>query len=163
MCIAFPIGCSRSTFWFCGIMSYFVRPLCERGYITIYFVDNSLFELSSHGLPSSPVDCEAISSYIEQLMGRFGFTRQTDKGGWGSGTTRLSHLGAIIYCQLMWFEVMPWKALCVKEITQEGCGNRRLVSVRQLWSFCVLCISWSMARPWSWFHTRALLESLARE
>lgn len=71
---------------------------CGRENLTLHYVPDFLFVPSPHGRPSSLVNYETASLYIEQPFDRLGLERLSEKGCWGSGVTRISHLGVIIDC-----------------------------------------------------------------
>jgi hypothetical protein len=108
-------------------------------------------------------DCWAASKRVEYLLRRLGIARHPDKGTWGSGATRLVHLGVVFDTKIMASFVPKKKVHQMRQMAgsllrQVGNGRRW---AGELATFCGIAISLSLAVLFARFHTRALYHALA--
>ncbi len=159
-CIALPFGWGRSPLWFTRFMAPLLQHLrSELHYRALGYLDDFLISPSETGRVARKRDCTRARQAIDKELSELGLTRHPDKGEW-SGSTRVEHLGVLVDTEEMKFFVVPHKierarAMARKLIAEARHGSG-WVSRRRVASFVGLCVSLTLAMPFSRFYTRSL-------
>jgi hypothetical protein len=164
-CLALPFGWGRSPLWFTQIMKPVVRALRNKGWRMLVYLDDFLVVPSLAGKLARPRHCKRAKAWISRLLDRLGVARHPTKGEW-TGATRVEHLGFIVDSIEMRFYLAPRKIQKVKALPQvlknQVALGRRWVDAAKLGSFLGLCVSLTLAFPFSRFYSRSLYNDLSR-
>eukprot|EP00173_Palmaria_palmata_P001948 Plantae.Rhodophyta-Palmaria_palmata.ctg21756.p1 GENE.Plantae.Rhodophyta-Palmaria_palmata.ctg21756~~Plantae.Rhodophyta-Palmaria_palmata.ctg21756.p1 ORF type:complete len:142 (+),score=3.04 Plantae.Rhodophyta-Palmaria_palmata.ctg21756:155-580(+) len=106
-CLALPLGWGPLAAVFCQFLRPFVSHFRrELGYSLLWYLNDFLLSPQGDGSPES---CLKVSRKIQARMDKLGRLRHATKDVWGSGTTRLEHLGFLIYTEQMKIQVTQKK------------------------------------------------------
>ena len=125
----------------------------------LVYLDDFLIAPTRHVVESRIGHCTRAKKTIEKLMRQMGLTRQPTKGEW-TESTLVEHLGVTIDTMKMSFYIAPRKVEKVQDLAKlllsSVWSGRRLVKVRTRHHFCGVCVSLTLAMPWTRFYTRDL-------
>ena len=162
--LVLPFGWTRSGYWFCRLVGRFwTKVKKHRGYRVCSYVDD--FAVApSMGRHSTQGDCIKASRYLDGHLLRYGLTRHSTKGVWGSGSQVVQHLGFVIDTVRGTFEVPAAKLDKIEMgarrlLRMAQCKSRR-VPMKELSSFIGRAQSLRLAVPDTAFRLRASYVSL---
>lgn len=164
-CIALPFGWTRSPYWFCHLLSpvtrYMRSALCCR---VLQWIDDYLLVPGTGSVPSTSEDCSQLCQILDGLFPRLGLLRHPEKGVWGSGVTRLEHLGVVIdTVQFRYFitdEKLRTLQKKARHLLQTAARSRRWVRENVVRTFTGGAISQLVPIPLARFFTRGLYDDL---
>lgn len=167
-CIALPFGWTASPFWFVKLLSpltrYMRRELLLR---VLVWLDDYLIAPGDGSLPSTAQDCIMASRTLDSLFERLGLLRHPGKGVWGSGSTRLEHLGLVIDTEAFRYFIAPSKLRNLREMANSlrhtARQRSRWVRENVLMSFCGSAVSQLVPLPLARFFTRSLYDALKKD
>jgi hypothetical protein len=150
--------------WFTQLMLPMVRKPRQQ-YRVLAYLDDFLICPVKAGRVSSMRHCRKATQVIDKLLSSLDLTRHPTKGEWVE-STRVEHLGCVIDSDRMRFYIAPRKIAKVHgiapDILRQARQGRRWVSRDRLRSFCDVCVSLSLAMPFSRFYTRSLFDDMIR-
>lgn len=107
--------------------------------------------LISSGKGGSAQSCEEASIWIQNLMEKLGLRIHATKGIWGTGTTKLDHLGHTVNTTEMKFIVTEKKQKKMRGVANKLLDQSRVgncyVSAQVLASFCGKYVSLTLTVP----------------
>lgn len=165
-CLAMPFGWGPAAYWFTRFMAPVIKKIRSWGYLVLVYIDDVLVIPRRRARYSGRRDCRAASHRIGELLLRLGITKHPEKGHWGAGVQRATHLGFYIDTVRMMFFVPDAKRRSTRKMARRllrevRCG-RRWVTVKYLSRFLGKTTALHLAVPLARFYNRELYVSLHR-